>query len=76
MSYQIFIKGNKTLTVEVTEETLVDNLYQYIKIPKDYFYLIYSGKVLKEGEKLTEYSIKPESTIEICLRATANPINI
>ncbi len=40
MSYQIFIKGNNTFTVQVTQETLIDDLHQYIKIPKDLYYFV------------------------------------
>ena len=74
MSYQIFIKGNNTFPVQVTKETLIDDLHQYIKIPKDFYYLVYGCKVLEERSKLADYSINSESTIHIYLRSTGNPV--
>lgn len=76
MSYQIFIKGNNTFTVQVTQETLIDDLHQYIKIPKDLYYFVFGCKVLDNGSKLKEYSINSESTIHIHLRASGNPVII
>ncbi len=68
---QIFIKHNRTYTLEVEKETTIDELKQKIKdklglIPKSYF-MVCSGKLIGSGN-ISDYKIEKDSTIYINLR--------
>ncbi len=67
---QIFVKYNTTYTFDITNKTTVEELKnmisQKINIPKHYFYLTYSSKVLYNT--LSQYNISECSQLWLMLR--------
>ena len=71
---QIFIKllTGRTITLEVDENATVDEIKQKINdkehIPADQQRLVYSGKELEDGRKLSDYSVTKDSTLHLVVR--------
>lgn len=76
MSFQIFIKDNKSHTMNVNKNTSIEEIYKFIlerlKIPKDFYYLSIGNKILDDDKKILDYPIGPESTIHIIIRASGS----
>jgi hypothetical protein len=69
---QIFVKLNKTLTYNVCQTDIIENLRKKINyregLPDDMYYLTHNGKVLENGRVLSDYLIEEASTIFINFR--------
>ena len=80
MTFQIFLRHNKTHTMIVTDETTIEDVHKYILdklgIPKEHYYLCCGNKVLDVKNTLQDYSINSEKTIHIVIRSIANPVKI
>lgn len=68
---QIFVKGPNGRTISIclsameTVESVKQQLQDKTGIPQDEQLLIFSGKPLKNGLKLSDYNIKNESTLHL-----------
>ena len=73
MSFQIFIKNNKSYTMNVNKNTTIEEIHRFIleklKIPQDFYYLSIGNKILDDDKKILDYPIGSESTIHIIIRA-------
>ena len=80
MTFQIFLRHNKTHTMMVTNETTIKDVQKYIldrlKIPAEHYYLSSGNKVLDGKNTLEDYSITAEKTIHIVIRSVANSVQI
>ena len=80
MTFQIFLKHNRTHTMMVTNETTIKDIQKYIldrlKVPSQHYYLSSGNKVLDERFKLEDYSIHAETTIHIVIRSAPNSVKI
>lgn len=78
--FQIFLNYNKTYTMMVTNDTTITDIYQYIleklKIPSKHYYLMCGNKILDEKFNLSDYSIKPETTIHVVIRSVPHSVKI
>tara|TARA_B100001248_G_C27366900_1_gene449515 strand:+ start:751 stop:1002 length:252 start_codon:yes stop_codon:yes gene_type:complete len=78
MSFQIFLKDNKSYTVTVNNNTTIQELKKFIldklKIPNNHYYLTNGCRILDEEKMISEYSITSGNTINIVIRATGNRI--
>ena len=76
MSFQIFLKDNKSHTMNVNKNTSIEEVHKFIlerlKIPQDFYYLSIGNKILDNDKKVSDYSIGPESTIHIIIRASGS----
>jgi hypothetical protein len=69
---QIFLKNDRTYTLEVEKETTIDELKKKIKdklgINHNSYFMVCSGKLIGNG-KIGDYHIYTDSTIHINIRS-------
>ena len=73
---QIFAKtpNSKHITLEVEPTDRIEDVREKISEKEGYagdaFYLVFAGKLLKDGDTLQDYSIQKDSTLHIVLKPT------
>lgn len=73
---QIFaqVPNSKHITLEVEPTDRTEDVREKVSEKEDYasdaFYLVFAGKVLKDGFTLQDYSIQKDSTLHIVLKPT------
>lgn len=71
---QIFVKTltNKNFTINVNTEddvrTIKDRIFEKEGIPNDQQRLIFGGKQIEDGNKISDYSIGKDATVHLVLR--------
>lgn len=80
MSFQIFLKENKTYTMNVSYDTEIIEIRDYILkvmgIPSENYYLSIGNRLLDDNKKISDYPINSETTIHIIIRAVPNPVKL
>jgi hypothetical protein len=81
MPFQIFIKEKKTITLNIEYDTTIQELrkmiYEVMSIPNKLYYLSTGNKILVDKSRtISDYNIKPESTILICIRSSNREVKI
>ena len=70
---QVFVRTltGKTITLQVKGEDTVEHVKSLIHgkegIPLDQQRILFGGKQLRDGRRLSDYSVKNESTLNLCL---------
>lgn len=79
ITFKVKTSGDSTHTITISEAATVLDLKtklagaDYENIPVDRQRLIYSGRVLKNDDALSNYKIKPNNTIHMVKSAASNP---
>jgi hypothetical protein len=69
----------RTVIIRAGPETFIDDLVNWLIFlkgedpGKDRIRLIFSGKLLEEGRKISDYSLKSESVLDVVIRQRSGP---
>ena len=79
VTFKVKSSGDKVHTITMAESATVSELKaklsteEYENIPAERQRLIYSGRVMKNDDALSNYKIKPNNTVHLVKSAASNP---